>query len=126
MIVGGGHGGMHAALRLRRVLGHRQATVTVVDANSYMTYQPLLAEAAVGSVEPRHVVVPLRQALPWAHVVTREVVSNDHAQRIAYLRSDDGDPAVISLFDASVIVAVSQSPPRQRARRARRARGSVR
>lgn len=108
LIVGGGHGGMHVALRLRRVLGHGQATVTVVDANSYMTYQPLLAEAAAGSVEPRHVVVPLRQALPWAHVVTREVVSIDHAQRTAYLRSDDGDPVPLA-YDVLVLAPGSVS-----------------
>ena len=36
---------------------------TVVDPRSYMTYQPFLPEAAAGSLEPRHVVVPLRRVL---------------------------------------------------------------
>ncbi|MFF6829109.1 FAD-dependent oxidoreductase [Streptomyces longwoodensis] len=108
LIVGGGHGGMHVALRLRRVLGRGQAAVTVVDANSYMTYQPLLAEAAAGSVEPRHVVVPLRQALPWAHVITREVVSIDHGQRTAYLRSGNGDPIPLP-YDVLVLAPGSVS-----------------
>ncbi|OMI35349.1 hypothetical protein [Streptomyces sparsogenes] len=78
---------MHLALLLRRSLGHRQATVTILDAHSHMTYQPLPAEAAAGSVEPHHVVVPPRQALPRAHAIIREVISIDHAQRIVYLRS---------------------------------------
>ncbi|MEU9759294.1 NAD(P)/FAD-dependent oxidoreductase [Streptomyces sp. NPDC047985] len=108
VIVGGGHGGIHVALRLRRLLRHSRATVTVVDANSYMTYQPLLAEAAAGSVEPRHVVVPLRQALPWAQVITREVVSIDHAQRTAYLHSDDGDPVALT-YDVLVLAPGSVS-----------------
>ncbi|MGO4423587.1 NAD(P)/FAD-dependent oxidoreductase, partial [Streptomyces sp. MCAF7] len=90
------------------VLGHRQSAVTVVDANSHMTYQPLLAEAAAGSVEPRHVVVPLRQTLPWAHVITREVMSIDHAQRTAYLRSDDGDPVPLA-YDVLVLAPGSVS-----------------
>ena len=37
--------------------------VTVVDPRSVMTYQPFLPEAAAGTLEPRHVVVPLRQSL---------------------------------------------------------------
>ncbi|RAG83324.1 NAD(P)/FAD-dependent oxidoreductase [Streptacidiphilus pinicola] len=93
VIVGVWHGGMHVALRLKRLLRPGEATVTVVDAHAYMTYQPLLAEAAAGSLEPRHVVVPLRQALPWAQIITRQVLSLDHAQRTVYLRSTEGSPS---------------------------------
>jgi NADH:ubiquinone reductase (H+-translocating) len=35
--------------------------MSIADPRSYMTYQPLLAEAAAGSLEPRHVVVPLHR-----------------------------------------------------------------
>lgn len=52
------------ALLLRRVLGHRQATVTIVDAHFSMTYQPLPAEAAAGSVEPCHVGAGAGPGLP--------------------------------------------------------------
>lgn len=62
LIVGGGYGGMHTALRLERLLRPGEATVTVTDPRSYMTYQPLLAEAAAGNLEPRQVVV--RCAVP--------------------------------------------------------------
>nr|BFE77530.1 hypothetical protein GCM10020093_001310 [Planobispora longispora] len=58
LIVGGGYVGMYTALRLQRRLRRGEARVTVVDADSYMTYQPFLPEAAAGNVEPRHVVVP--------------------------------------------------------------------
>jgi NADH:quinone reductase (non-electrogenic) len=66
LIVGAGYGGMHTALRPGRLLRPGEATVTVADPRSYMTYQPLLAEAAAGSLEPRHVVVPLRSAATGA------------------------------------------------------------
>lgn len=85
LIVGGGCAGMHVALRLQRRLRRGEAQVTVVDPRSYLTYQPLLAEAAAGSLEPRHVVVPLRQALPRTRVVTRAVASIDHSRRVALL-----------------------------------------
>ena len=38
-----------------------------------MTYQPFLPEAAAGSVEPRHVVVPLRRTLNRCRVITGAV-----------------------------------------------------
>lgn len=53
LIVGGGYGGMHTALRLERLLCRGEATVTIAGPRSYMTYQPLLAEAAAGNLEPR-------------------------------------------------------------------------
>src|SRR5690606_28985497 len=60
LVVGGGYVGMYTALGLQRRL-RRRARITVVDPRSYMTYQPFLPEAAAGSLEPRHVVVPLRK-----------------------------------------------------------------
>ena len=53
LIVEGGYVGMYTARRLERLLRRSEATVTVVEPRGYMTYQPLLAEAASGSVEPR-------------------------------------------------------------------------
>ena len=46
LIIGGGYGGMHTALRLERLLRPGEAAVMIADPRSYMTYQPLLAEAA--------------------------------------------------------------------------------
>ena len=57
---------MHTALCLERLLRRGEATVMVADPHPYMTYQPLLAEAAAGNLEPRHVVVPLRSAFPFS------------------------------------------------------------
>lgn len=69
LLVGGGHVGLTAALRLQQRLRPGEARVTVVDPKSYMTYQPFLAEAAAGTIDPRHVVVPLRQVLPGCRIV---------------------------------------------------------
>ena len=67
LVVGGGYVGMYTALRLQRRLRSelkaKKVEIIVVDPRSYMTYQPFLPEAAAGSVEPRHVVVPLRRVL---------------------------------------------------------------
>ncbi len=83
VIVGGGYVGMTAARRLQRKLRRDEARVTVVDPSSTMTYQPFLAEAAAGSIEPRHVVVPLRKLLRGCDVITARVTAVDRDTRIA-------------------------------------------
>lgn len=79
LVVGGGYVGMYTALRLQRKLRAGEATVTVIEPHSTMTYQPFLPEAAAGAIEPRHVVVPLRKVLRRCRIVTGRVVEIDHA-----------------------------------------------
>ena len=75
LIVGGGYVGMYTALRLQRGLKPGEASVTIVDPHSYMTYQPFLPEAGAGNLEPRHVVVPLRQVLRGCQVLSGLITS---------------------------------------------------
>ncbi len=90
LIVGGGYVGMYAALRLQRRLRRGEARITVVDADSYMTYQPFLPEAAAGNVEPRHVVVPLRRVLGGCRILNGWVVGVDPVARTVDLRPHGG------------------------------------
>ncbi len=94
LVVGGGYVGLYTALRLqkklRRKLRSRKVEIIVVDPRSYMTYQPFLPEAAAGSIEPRHVVVPLRQTLKKCEVLTGRVVRVDHARRVATIQPSRG------------------------------------
>ncbi|MHA6780293.1 NAD(P)/FAD-dependent oxidoreductase [Pseudonocardia saturnea] len=81
VVVGGGYVGMYTALRLQKKLRRNEAEITVIDPQPHMTYQPFLPEAAAGSIEPRHVVVPLRKVLRKCHHLTGRVTRIDHAQR---------------------------------------------
>ena len=81
VVVGGGYVGMYTALRLQKKLRRGEAEVTVIDPQPNMTYQPFLPEASAGSIEPRHVVVPLRKALQGCHHLTGRVISISHASR---------------------------------------------
>ncbi|MGI8435000.1 MAG: NAD(P)/FAD-dependent oxidoreductase [Nocardioidaceae bacterium] len=90
VIVGGGYVGMYTALRLRRAVHAGEARVTVVEPRSAMTYQPFLPEAAAGSLEPRHVVVPLRRTLRATDVVTARLVSVQAADRTVTVQPPDG------------------------------------
>ncbi|MGH3502466.1 MAG: NAD(P)/FAD-dependent oxidoreductase [Nocardioidaceae bacterium] len=90
VIIGGGYVGMYTALGLQSRLRRGEATVTVIDPRSSMTYQPFLPEAAAGNLEPRHVVVPLRKTLDRCHVVTARVTSIDHANRTVHVDPPEG------------------------------------
>ncbi|GAA0938830.1 NAD(P)/FAD-dependent oxidoreductase [Pseudonocardia zijingensis] len=81
VVVGGGYVGMYTALRLQKKLRRGEAEITVIDPQPHMTYQPFLPEAAAGSIEPRHVVVPLRKVLRKCHHLTGRVTSINHAAR---------------------------------------------
>jgi NADH dehydrogenase len=81
VVVGGGYVGMYTALRLQKKLRRGEAEVTVIDPQPHMTYQPFLPEAAAGSIEPRHVVVPLRKVLRKCHHLTGRVTRINHAAR---------------------------------------------
>ncbi|MDQ3677734.1 MAG: FAD-dependent oxidoreductase, partial [Actinomycetota bacterium] len=63
VIAGGGFGGFYAARTLDRVLPANSARIRVVNDVNFMLYTPLLPGAAAGTLEPRHVVVPLREQL---------------------------------------------------------------
>ncbi len=106
LLVGGGYVGMYTALRLqkrlKRDLAAKRVEIVVVDPRSYMTYQPFLPEAAAGSVEPRHVVVPLRRVLSRCEVLTGRVQSIDHARRVATVQPTRG-PAYDLSYDVVVV-----------------------
>ena len=63
VIAGGGFGGFYAARTLERVLPSHSARVSIVNDVNFMLYTPLLPGAAAGTLEPRHVVIPLREQL---------------------------------------------------------------
>ena len=71
LILGGGFAGSYVA----RYLGKRGATI--VSAENYMLYTPMLPEAASGTLEPRHVVVPLRLMCPHAELLLGRVQAHD-------------------------------------------------
>jgi NADH:ubiquinone reductase (H+-translocating) len=108
LVVGAGHVGLYAAHRLSRRVRPRDALVTVVDPSPHMTYQPFLPEAAAGSIEPRHAVVPLRQLLRQARVVIGRVTSVNHATRSATVQPVAGPPRQVT-YDHIVIAPGSVS-----------------
>ncbi|MBR7674051.1 NAD(P)/FAD-dependent oxidoreductase [Streptomyces daliensis] len=112
LVVGGGYVGLYAARRILKKMRYGEATVTVVDPRSYMTYQPFLPEAAAGSISPRHVVVPLRRVLPKAEVLTGRVTTIDQDRKVATIAPLVGEAYDLP-FDYLVVAmgAVSRTFP---------------
>ena len=59
VIIGGGFGGLSAALRLKRA----PVQVTLLDRRNYHLFQPLLYQVATGSLSPANIAEPLRNIL---------------------------------------------------------------
>ena len=75
-----------------RELGKRGATV--VSKENFMLYTPLLPEAASGTLEPRHCVVPLREMCPHAELILGAVTALDLDARSAAVETDEGTQTV--------------------------------
>src|SRR3954464_8852692 len=109
LVVGGGYVGLYTALRLQKKLSRGRAEIVVVDPQPHMTYQPFLPEAAAGSVEPRHVVVPLRRTLRHCRVITGAVTGLSHAEKRAHVTPVEGTPFTLT-YDVLVMAAGSGAP----------------
>lgn len=83
LIVGGGFGGAFAARELERLLGKRSERVLLVAPENFLLFSPLLPEAASGTLEPRHAVIPLREMLGRTDVMIGSVTDIDVEARTA-------------------------------------------
>jgi NADH:ubiquinone reductase (H+-translocating) len=76
LVLGGGFAGSYVA----RLLKRRGATI--LSPENFMLYTPLLPEAGAGTLEPRHVVVPLRQMCPHAELVLGRANGLDEQRQV--------------------------------------------
>jgi NADH dehydrogenase len=88
LVIGGGFAGGWVA----RYLGKRGATI--VSPENSMLFTPLLPEAASGTLEPRHVVVPLRQMCPHAELVLGRAAAIDFASNSVQVDALDAQVSV--------------------------------
>jgi NADH:ubiquinone reductase (H+-translocating) len=104
VIAGGGFGGFYAARALERLLPANSARVTLVNEANFMLYTPLLPGAAGATLDPRHVVVPLRSQLRLTDLLVGSVTGGDPEQKTLGVRRLDGEQ--IELGYDQLIVAL--------------------
>jgi NADH:ubiquinone reductase (H+-translocating) len=108
VIAGGGFGGLYAARRLERRLPRHSARIILVTDVNFLLYSPLLPGAAAGSLEPRHVVVPLREELSWTDVRLARVTGADPELNELHVHTVDGRDEAIR-YDQLVVALGSVS-----------------
>lgn len=80
-----------AARELERIMPRQSARLTLVNDVNFMLYTPFLPEAAAGTLEPRHVVTPLREILDRTYLRLGTIVGHDPEARTVELRTRDGE-----------------------------------
>ncbi len=108
VIAGGGFGGFYAARALERRLPAQSARVTLVNDANFMLYTPLLPGAAGATLDPRHVVVPLRAELRRTDLMVGELTGADPANAEVFVRRIDGEPVQLP-YDQLVVALGSVS-----------------
>jgi NADH dehydrogenase len=104
LVLGGGFAGSYVARELGR------SGATIVNPTNFMLYTPLLPEAAAGSVEPRHVTVPLRAMAPDADLLLGSAVALDPDRRVVEVESEAGRIAVAYAQLVVALGAVTRMP----------------
>jgi NADH dehydrogenase len=91
VIAGAGFGGLYAARSLERISAMRGTHVRLVNDANFMLYTPLLPGAAGATLDPRHVVVPLRSQLRRTELLIGRVTGADPERRVLAVRRVDGE-----------------------------------
>jgi NADH dehydrogenase len=92
LILGGGFGGVQAAMELERVLrAADDAEITLVSRDNFFLFTPMLHEVAASDLDITHIVSPLRTLLKRTRVMIGEVESIDlHARRVRVRHGFEG------------------------------------
>ena len=83
LVLGGGFAGGYVARLLRK------RGATIVSPENFMLYTPMLPEAASGTLEPRHVVVPLRMMCPHADLLLGRAVAHDVQRKRVQVQTEE-------------------------------------
>ena len=107
LILGGGFAGGWVA----RLLAKRAVESTIASPENFMLFTPLLPEAASGTLEPRHVVVPLRMMCSRSELLLGRATVLDEGRRTVTVETSDGSIEVV--YDRLVVAlgAVSRALP---------------
>ena len=105
LILGGGFAGSYVARLLKK------QGATIVSPENFMLFASMLPEAASGTLEPRHVVVPLRIMCPHADLVLGRAVAHDPERQRVQVETEEGQVNVGYRRLVVALGAVSRTLP---------------
>src|SRR2546430_3087551 len=97
LILGGGFAGSYVAKLLKK------QGATIVSLENFMLFASMLPEAASGTLEPRHVVVPLRMMCPHSELLLGRAVALDTDRRTVRVETDE---ELVDVAYEDVVVAL--------------------
>jgi NADH dehydrogenase len=111
VIAGGGFGGYYTAKKLERLLP-TDVRITLVSDVNFMLYTPLLPGAAAGTLEPRNVVMPLRERLKRTELRLGWVIDGDPSSARLHVELITGEHVDLH-YDQLVVAlgSVSRTAP---------------
>ena len=104
VVIGGGFGGLQAALRLRRA----PVEVTLVDRRNFHLFQPLTYQVATGALSPSEIAYPLRAIFRRnrnVRVLMAKVAGFDLQAHEVHLQSVAGIPVASAIGYDTLIVS---------------------
>src|SRR5881397_1773641 len=82
VILGGGFGGLYAALEMEKGLARDpEVEVTLVNRDNFFLFTPMLHEVAASDLDPADIVNPIRKLLRRVRFFNGDVESIDLAKR---------------------------------------------
>ncbi|MEE8157743.1 MAG: FAD-dependent oxidoreductase, partial [Dehalococcoidia bacterium] len=109
VILGGGYGGVYTALNLQKAARRGQIDLSLVSRDNFFLYQPMLAEVVSGSIEPPHIVNPIRRLLPHTDFYQAEVDAIDVENRAVIVRYSGGHAHLEEIPYDHLVIAVGSS-----------------
>jgi NADH:ubiquinone reductase (H+-translocating) len=108
VVVGGGFGGLQAALKLAEV----PVEVTLIDRRNFHLFTPLLYQVATGTLSPGEIATPLRTIFKRqrnVRVLLGEVTGFDiDGRQVVLAPVNDGTPEVAVPYDTLIVAAGSE------------------
>lgn len=100
VVLGGGFAGVSTARYLTRMAaGRTDIRVELLSEENYFVFQPLLPEVAAGSINPNHVVNPIRELVPRARFRWCTINGVDWQRKVVTVTQGEGRALVEVPYD---------------------------
>ena len=86
VVLGGGYGGVYACLALEKAARRGQIELSLVSRDNFFLFQPMLAEVVSGSIEPPHILNPIRRLCRSTSFFQAEIEAVDVDDRNVIIR----------------------------------------
>lgn len=96
VILGGGFGGVYAALRLQSLVRRRRdVEVTLVNRENFFLFTPMLPQVATSGLDTRHIVATIRRICPRIRFYEADVNAVDFAKKTVTIMHSGDRPRML-------------------------------